>query len=371
MKPKIIVFDKFLGYKVGGAELSLKKLLENLSGDFRFIGCEVRKSFSAKKLKEENFPVERIKIKEIPRFPYLEYFLNRKKIIKFISKQEGDCLFSQGLWAGLGVNNFQGKTVYFARDEYNLNQIINYYSGIKYWFKKIYLFTQYPFIKKLFSDNEQAIKKADLVIANSDFMRKMIKEKFGRESEVIYPVVDISKLQKVILPPLNERPFLTLIGSELLKGRPIIEKIAQKMKNHQFMIVGRDFKKQIQKDNILYQPWLKNSLEIYKKTKIFLIPSLWQEAFCRVGLEGLSLGIPCIGSDKGGIGEVLEKKFLIKDVWETNKWVEAILMIEQNYQFYSEMAKEKINGKKEKFDAVNQVEKFKKLIREKLNLNLR
>ena len=370
MKSNIVVFDKFLGYKVGGAEISLEKLLKNLLGDFKFIGCEVQKSFSAKRLKEEKFPVERIKIKEIPKFPYLEYFWNRKKIIKFISQQKGDCLFAQGLSGCLAINSFQGKTVYFARDEYNLNEIINYYSGLRYWLKKIYLFIQHPFIKKLFFDNEKAIKKADLVIANSDFMKRMIKERFGKEAEVIFPMIDILEFQKIVLPSLRERPFLTLVGSEVLKGSPIVEEIAQRMKNEQFMIVGREFKKPIKKNNILYQPWSKEPLEIYKKTKMFLIPSLCQEAFCRVGLEGLSLGIPCLGSDRGGIGEVLDKKFLIGDVWDINKWVGKILEIEKDYQFYVEKTKKRAEEIKEKFNALSQEKKFKKIIKEKLNIDI-
>ena len=236
--------------------------------------------------------------------------------------------------------------------------------------KKIYLFIQYPFIKQLFSDNKKAIKQADLVIANSDFMKKMIKEKFGKESKIIYPVVDISKLQKVVLPCLEKRPFLTLIGSEFIKGRPVVEKIAQKMKECQFMIVGREFKKPFQKENILYQPWSKEPLDIYKKTKILLTPSLCQEAFCRVGIEGLCLGIPCLGSDRGGINEVLQEDFLIKDVWNIEKWIEKILNIEKNYSNYSKKAKERAEKIKEKFGAANQTEKFRRIIKEKLNLNL-
>ena len=365
-KPKIVVFDKFFGYKVGGAQYSLQTLLKDLSADFKFIGCRVEKGFSANRLKTEDFSVERIKIREFPRFPYFEYFLNRKKLSRFISQQKGDYLFAQSLWAPLAVNSFRGKTVYFIRDEYNLNRIPNYYSGFKFWLKELYILSQYPFVKKLFSDNEKAIEKADLVIANSYFIKNFIKKKFNKESEVIYPVVDVLNLQKIKIPPVEQRPFLTLIGSDVLKGKPVVEKIAESMRNHQFMIIGREFKKPFKRKNILYQPWLKERLDIYKRTKILLVPSLWYDAFPRVPVEGAVLGIPSIGSNRGGIPEFLPQELLIENVWDIEKWAEKILEIEKNYPSYSRVLMEKAIN----FDAGKQIENFKKIAREKLNVNL-
>lgn len=366
MKEKILVFDKFFGYGVGGAQHSFHYLLKNLSGDFNFIGCQVKKSFSAEKYEIKDFLVQRIKIKEIPKFPYLEYFLNRKKIIDFFSQEKGDFLFSQSLWAPLAINSFKGKTVYFVRDEYNLNKVPNYFSGLKFLAKEIYIFSQFPFLRQIFSDNKKAMEKATLVISNSDFIKNQIKKIFNRQSEVIYPMIDVLNLQKINLPPLNQRPYLTLIGSEEIKGSQIVKKIALKMKERKFMIVGRKISQPIKKDNIFYQPWSKDPLDIYKKTKILLVPSLIEEAFARVPIEGAALAIPSLASKKGGLPEFLEDKFLIEDLWNIDKWVEKILEIEKNYGDYSQYLKKKSL----KFDAQYQVEKFKKLAKEKLSLNL-
>jgi len=362
----IIIFDKFLGYKIGGAQHSFHYLLKNLSGNLRFIGCEVKKSFSAQKYKIKEFPVERLDIKEVSKLPYLEYWLNKRRISRFFSGRKGGFLFTQSLWAPLAINNFKGKTVYFVRDEYNLNRIPNYYSGFKFWLKKLYILSQYPFINQFFSDNQKAIKKADLIIANSYFVADEIKKIFGRKAEIIYPLIDVIELKKQTMPPISERPFITAIGSEFIKGREIVEKIARAMPDHKFMIVGREFNRGIIKKNILYQPWSKNIAEIYGKTKILLAPSIINEAFCRVAVEGMSLGIPCLGSRRGGIPEVLEEEYLIKDVWNIQKWIEKIKEIENNYQDYSKILKEKVM----KFDAGKQITNFKKIAKEKLNLEL-
>jgi len=388
---KILVFDKFLGYQVGGAQSSLHYLLKNLKGDFEFIGCEVKKAFSAEKYKIDanilidtndtnninkidanirmntnDTNIKRISIRECPRFPYFEYWLNRKKIENFITSQKADLLMAQGLWGAIAINAFSGKTIYFIRDEYHFNKIPIYQTGFKKFFKKIYLFSQWPFIRQVFQDNKKAIEKADLVMANSQFMANQIKKIFKKEAEYIYPLIDVLKLTETKTPSIDQREFITLIGSELIKGRPIVEKIAEIMPEHKFIIVGRNFSKPFWKNNVLYQPWTKNVSEIYQKTKIVLIPSIINEAFARVAVEAMALGIPALGSKRGGIPEVLDEEFLIEDMWNIQKWKEKILEIEKNYDKYPVNLKERAL----KFDAREQIEKFKEIIKDKFNISL-
>lgn len=366
MKPKIIVFDKFLGYGVGGAQHSFHNLLENLKGNFKFLGCHVKKGFSANKYQLENWLIERIEIKECPWLPYFEYWLNRKTISKFIASQKGEILITQGLWGAIAVGAFLGKTIYFIRDEYHFNKIPIYQIGLKKFFKKIYLFSQYPFIKKIFFDNQKAIEKADLVIVNSYFVKKAIKEKFNKDSEVVYPLIKVRELHKIKLPSFKKRPFLTLIGSEFIKGREIIEKIAEKMPDHQFMVVGRLIKEPIKKGNILYHPWVKDPLDVYRKTRILLVASLIEEAFPRAPVEGAGLGIPSLASKKGGLPEFMPDFLLVENPWDIEKWIEKIEDIEQNYENYSKILKEKSL----EFDFLEQIEKFKKILKEKFNIEL-
>lgn len=363
---KILVFDKFLGYQIGGAQNSLHYLLKNLSGDFEFLACEVKKAFLAEKYKLEDWEVERVKIKEFPRFPYFEYWLNRQKIQKFIAGKKGDLLMAQGLWGAIAINAFSGRTIYFIRDEYHFNKIPIYQTGLKKFFKKIYIFFQSPFIKKFFLDNQKAIEKADLVIANSFFIAEKIKTIFNKETEVVYPLVDVLKFQNVQLPPVEKRFFLTLIGSELIKGKPIVEKLAQTMPKKFFLIVGRDFKKVFWRRNILYFPWQKDPLEIYEKTKVLLVPSIGGEAFSRVCVEAMALGIPVVASRRGGLPEVLDEEFLVEDVWDIKLWQEKILNIENNYENYQKILRQKSLS----FDQREQIKKFKNIFKENFGIDL-
>jgi glycosyltransferase involved in cell wall biosynthesis len=366
---KIIIFDKYLGYQVGGAQKSFHFLIENFKkdfpkNDFILLGCENEKSFSSKRLKIGDWNAERIKIKECPRFPYFEYWFNRKKISEFIKKQEGDIIITQGLWGAIAVNNFKGKKVYFIRDEYQLNKIENYHQGIKRILKKIYLLIQKPFIKRMFEDNKSAIEKSDIVVSNSKFIYEKIKEIFNRDSEIIYPVIDVRKLLEYNLP--DNREYIVSIGSEIIKGRKIMEKIDKEMPNYKFMIVGREFDKPIQKNNILYYPWQKDVLNVYNKARIVLVPSVLEEAFGRVAVESMALSIPCLGSDRGGIKEALNDDFIIKDLENIQEWKEKILWIEKNY--FNLFNKLKENALK--FDSQKQIEKFEEIMKNKFSLEI-
>jgi glycosyltransferase involved in cell wall biosynthesis len=361
---KIIVFDKYLGYQIGGAQNSLHYLLKNLKGDFRFLGCDVKKSFSAEKYKLPEWEVERVKIKEFSGWPYFEYWYNRKRIKKFVASQKADLLMAQGLWGAIAINAFSGKSIYFIRDEYHFNYILIVQRGIKKFFKKIYLLSQRLFLSRIFKDNREAILRADVVISNSKFVADNIQRIFNRESEIVYPLIDVLKLVNDLRP--IDKKYITCIGSEAIKGREIVEKIAEIMLDYEFIIIGREFYKEVKKGNILYCPWGKNSNEIYARTKILLAPSLINEAFCRVALEGMALGIPCLGSNRGGIPEVLGSEFIIDDVWDIEKWKEKILEIEGNYEQYPEKLKQKAL----EFDATKQIEKFKKIVKDNMNISL-
>lgn len=60
-------------------------------------------------------------------------------------------------------------------------------------------------------------------------------------------------------------------------------------------------------DRIVYHGKLSKSrlAEIYKKVDVLIVPSVWEEPFGRVVIEGNQFGLPTIGSNKGGIAEIL------------------------------------------------------------------
>lgn len=356
---KVLVFDKYIGYNVGGAQQSLRTLLSgvNLSDiSFSYLGCEVSKSFSASKNVTNELAVENFKIFELPRFPYLEYFINRSRIKKAIQSHKADLLVTQGLWGAMAVGAFSGKSVFFIRDEYQLNRIPFYQGGIKKFFKFFYLLLQLPFILVLFYENKKAIIKST-VVANSKYIQSQIKNKFGCDSFLIYPPVSNLKGITRDSQAITSQQYLTCIGSEFMKGAEIVKQIAKALPDRKFMIVGRDFKTPVQDNNILFHPWTKNILEIFQKTKIVLAPSICQEAFSRVILEAATVGVPSICSNRGGMPEVALESLIVKDIWNIKNWIEKIDEVDKKYDYYSSLAKNKsldFNMEKEinKFESI-------------------
>ena len=77
-------------------------------------------------------------------------------------------------------------------------------------------------------------------------------------------------------------------------------------------------------------------------------------------VEALVLKIPVIGSNRGGIPEVLVKNSIIKDVYDIDDWVQKIkdvLVQEQKY----------LDIDLSKFDHNLQIDNFQKVLDECLN----
>lgn len=81
--------------------------------------------------------------------------------------------------------------------------------------------------------------------------------------------------------------------------------------------------------------WLQQSevFEWIRKSKILVLPSEWEEAFGRVLIEGIALGTISIGSNMGGIPEVLFNDtryiFEARNIVELNQKIERVLSLNE------------------------------------------
>jgi glycosyltransferase involved in cell wall biosynthesis len=77
--------------------------------------------------------------------------------------------------------------------------------------------------------------------------------------------------------------------------------------------------------NVRFQTRLADMREIYRQTRLLLVPSLWEEGFGMVAIEAQSCRIPVIASARGGLVEsVGDGGLLIKDYRNVERWLEAI-----------------------------------------------
>lgn len=214
------------------------------------------------------------------------------------------------------------------------------------------------------------------IISISKKVKNYVINEFNRQSEIIHSAIDIEELRKNYSNP--EKKYVTMFNPIKRKGGKIFRSLAKEFPNKEFSVVlgwsslknargSETFsKKYISRiteslgkneggglpeyvdmkglDNVTYLKPGMDVWRIYEKTKILLVPSQWEEAFGRVALEGMSLGIPVIASKVGGLKEVVKGGgLLVEDYDEVSAWKKKLkkLFDDKRYQEVSESCKQK------------------------------
>jgi glycosyltransferase involved in cell wall biosynthesis len=79
---------------------------------------------------------------------------------------------------------------------------------------------------------------------------------------------------------------------------------------------------------------------VYGRTKILLVPSLWEEAYGRVATEAQLSGIPVITSNRGGLPEAVGTGGITLDPeGPLEAWVVATRKLWEEESYYAEMSR--------------------------------
>ncbi len=173
------------------------------------------------------------------------------------------------------------------------------------------------------------LQRLKLVVTNSQFTANTIKKTYPEAASKVrlcYKSVDIARYQEVFkkreeTAPDPDRHVILFVGSNMIrKGVPDLVNAAPRViKEHpeaRFVIVGNDKSvprlKQLCSDfnvdrNFEFAGWRSQAelLEYYRQATIFVMPSL-TEALGVTFLEAMAAGIPVIGTNVGGIPEIIE-----------------------------------------------------------------
>ena len=220
---------------------------------------------------------------------------------------------------------------------------------------------QFPFLKVVMKWHKTAIEKADLILANSDYVKRVIKHFLGVESEVVYPFIKLSEFKVGKRNP----EYITLIGPSTSKGLKIVLGIAKRMPDKEFLIAGRMgiHNEVIELPNVNFIGWVRPK-QIYSRTKILLAPSLRPEPFGRVVVEAMANGIPCIVSNRGALPEVVgDAGIIINNVFDLDEWINAINRLVDDETFFKELSR-KSKKRAKKFDFPSQFKRFEKLLKD-------
>ncbi len=209
-------------------------------------------------------------------------------------------------------------------------------------------------------------------IATSNYVKKYIKEKWNRKAQVIRPLVETKDyiISDEKFNSINSK-YIFMFNPLIRKGGIIFKEIAKRLHNKNFgAVLGWSSLKESPYSNSFSKKYIKRITEsegskfdgslpiyvdlkdcrnvdifrseddirtIYKKTRLLLIPSQWEEAFGRVAVEAMINGIPVIGSNVGGLKEAIGKGGILLDKNKINLWIEEILKFD-DLDYYKKMS---------------------------------
>lgn len=226
------------------------------------------------------------------------------------------------------------------------------------------------------------------IVSNSEVTQRFIKENWGRDSIVMYPIIDPEQF----IVNSHKPQYITLVNPLKVKGGEIFKEIAKSLPEEKFLAVrgwthlkdqaGKNWdmkKMQEMADAFKDTPHIpeevdfsgQNNVEVvgpfedmrsvYGQTKILVVPSLWDEAFGRVVVEAMLNGIPVIASNKGYLSHTVGAGgFIIQKVEDIASWVDTIRSL-NNPARYQEL-KEKAKKAAQRFKPEVEVQKIQELL---------
>lgn len=145
------------------------------------------------------------------------------------------------------------------------------------------------------------------IITVSNYMKSYIREWSGSDSTVIY----FPSYGSGPFPRFNnfEEGYVTMINPCGYKGISIFSALARNLPGIPFAAVptwgtkSKDRTALAQLSNVKLLDPSPNIDDIFARTKVLLVPSLWGEAFGQIAVEAMLRGIPVLASNAGGLPE--------------------------------------------------------------------
>jgi len=187
--------------------------------------------------------------------------------------------------------------------------------------------------------------KPVLYLSNSRFVAARLRERFGVESEVLYPIVRPERYETVRPDP----GFITLVNPTPKKGLDLALEIAGRLPHRRFLFqesgrLDRHERRGLRArlaahPNITFRHETPSMREVYAQTLALLVPSRWDEPFCRVILEAQASGIPILARAVGGIPETLsEGGILLPAAAQAEAWAETLERLLSDLALYDRLS---------------------------------
>jgi len=348
----------------GGAEISAYSLLKNLKNKFNY---DILAITDERYKKTENISgFNEVKMHTIP------HKNREKKIEEKIFEFKPDIILTQLMWSDVALKLAKKNSI-----------------------PSIMRVCKVPIKISLAKDSEYA---PTAIISTSRFVKNYVLRNWQRKSIIINPLIEIENYiidNKNFSPLKNELIFM--FNPLERKGGLVFREIAKKLPSLKFgTVLGWSSLKENSNSKTFSKEYIKRITEsegsvfdgslpeyvnfndcpninifppeddpknLYKKIKIMLVPSQWEEAFGRVTIEAMTNGIPVIASNIAGLRDSVGKGGILMEKNNINKWVDEIKKLFSDKKYFNMVSKREKDFIKENYSEDDILKETAKIIK--------
>lgn len=185
---------------------------------------------------------------------------------------------------------------------------------------------------------------AFLYIANSSFLASRLTAWFGITAEVVHPIV-----HPVPLDPSLRQDRVLFINPVPQKGWAIAAAVMRALPRTPFIVIEswridapwRAFCQGCVADigNVDWRMSVDDMAPVWSRTRVLLMPSVWEEAWGRAAAEAIAAGIPVVASNRGGLPQAVGAGGVIVDVHAPiAEWTEAVAALMSDDRHHATVA---------------------------------
>ncbi|MDO4728328.1 MAG: glycosyltransferase [Bacteroidota bacterium] len=358
---KVLVVDWLDKY--GGAERVIATLNKTFVFDKTYTLVNVMDDKDLQKIYHTKNPIVTTWLQYLGKYFRAVFFLFHKAVERIDVDKDTDFIISSSHSIAKGVRKSTDRQLHISYFQARNFKYI--WEDTDLYFKKASFFLK-PILPYLRKKDVCHAQNPDYIISNSKFVQKWVKERYNRESEVIYPPVELEKF------PLctQKEDYYVAVGRIVAYKRFDLIVEAFNQLDKKLVIVGDGAAlssiRPKANHNILFTGFLESS-QVYdyiSKAKGFI--HIGVEDFGIAPIEAQSCGTPVIAYGKGGILETVKQDYSGVFFYEQTpeSLVRAINKAEAiNWDYTS------IHQHAQQFSEKHFIDNFQKFVQDKLKNN--
>lgn len=208
------------------------------------------------------------------------------------------------------------------------------------------------------------------VVANSPYTADRVKDRYGLRIPVIPPVVNLSSYQT----ERSNAQCVTLVSPNSDKGVELVLELATALPMLPFLLVegwplgrqewGRLKRQTAHLGNVRVRRSARDMMEIYRSTRVLLVPSQVAETFGRVVIEAQVSGIPSIVRNIGSLPWTVGEGGIIMPVDAgVAQWSEELARLFNDQHHYDLLSsRARANASRVDFQPTESIQRFERLL---------